>query len=266
MTPSIPRPETEITYSVPALEKGMRILEDLAAAPEPLSVAELAIQQSKSRNEIYRMVTCLETMGYLTRDPQTKRYSLSLKLFQLAGNFPPLARLRAAADSALNELANAVGESCHICVLDGTAVSVVAQAHGREPIRIMVELGARFDPMETCSGKLLLAEMPPEARAECLGASRVWKCLSLPRKKTLQRDMDRAAETHFWEEDSTLRKGVHDIAVSFGSPDILLGTVAVPLLSGHRQPASLADIRKLLLQTATTIECRLGLSGLHHNA
>jgi DNA-binding IclR family transcriptional regulator len=254
------------TYSVPALEKGMRILENLAVAPEPLSVAELATQQSKSRNEIYRMVSCLETMGYLTRNTLTKRYSLSLKLFQLAGNFPPLARLRAAVGPPLDELAKAIGESCHICVLDGTSVSVVAQANGSERIRIMFEMGARFDPLETCSGKLILAELPPSAQAECLANSSVWKGLTPVKKKALKTAMTRAAQTHVWEEDSALRKGVRDIAVSFGTPDTLLATVAVPLLSGRQQRPSITSIREQLLQTAREIELKLGLSGLHHPA
>jgi len=256
---------SENTYSVPALEKAMRILESLAVATEPLSVAELATQQSKSRNEIYRMVNCLETMGYLTRNRLTKRYSLSLKLFQLAGNFPPLARLLAAARPNLDDLAKAIGESCHICVLDGTSVSVVAQANGSERIRITFELGARFDSLETCSGKLILAELAESEQADCLAASSIWKALNSVEKKALRRAMARAAKTHLWEEDSALRYGVRDIAVSFGTPDTLLGTIAVPLLSGRRQRSSIASIRTQLLQSARDIEIKLGLSGLHHS-
>jgi len=257
-------PAAENTYSVPALEKGMRILEDLAVASEPLSVAELATRQSRSRNEIYRMVSCLETMGYLTRNALTKRYSLSLKLFQLAGNFPPLARLKSAAGPALEELAKSIGESCHICVLDGNHVSVVAQANGNERIRIMFEMGARFDPLETCSGKLILAELPEAAQVDCLATSPIWKQLTPTKKKALRIAMARAAQMHVWEEDSALRKGVRDIAVSFGTPDTLLATVAVPLLSGRRQRPSAASIREQLLHTAREIELTLGLSGLHH--
>jgi DNA-binding IclR family transcriptional regulator len=78
--------------------------------------------------------------------------------------------------------------------------------------------------------------------------------------------MTRAAQTHVWEEDSALRKGVRDIAVSFGTPDTLLATVAVPLLSGRQQRPSITSIREQLLQTAREIELKLGLSGLHHPA
>jgi len=85
------------SYQVPALEKGLRILEDLAAHPTPLSLAELADSQGKNRNELFRMLNCLERMGYVTREVISGKYQLSLKLHYLAQRQPLLARLRTAA-------------------------------------------------------------------------------------------------------------------------------------------------------------------------
>lgn len=247
-------------YTVPALEKGLRILEDLAASSEPLSIAELAGKQGKSRNEIYRMLCCLDSLGYITREAATKRYSLSLKLFQMASRHPPLERLRLVAAQPIQELADCIRESCHLCVMDGNDLSVVSQASGSERIRIAFQLGARFDPLETCSGKLLLSELEPEARECSLVTSRIFCKASTTVKKGICQQLEKPAKQRLWEEDSLLRPGVRDIAVALGAPDTIHATIAVAHLTYRGNARSIRLIRRAVTAAAQNIEQQLGLT------
>ena len=43
----------------------------------------------RSLNEIFRMVSVLEKREYILCDPETERYSLSLKLFSVANRYKP---------------------------------------------------------------------------------------------------------------------------------------------------------------------------------
>lgn len=250
----------EPTYAVPALEKGMKILEDLAASPDPLSISELAENQGRGRNEIYRMLCCLESLGYITREESTKRYSLSLRLFQLANRYPPIERLRLVARQSLQELSNRIHESCHLCVLDGNDLSVVAQASGSERILIAFQLGARFDPLETCSGKLLLSELDETARTNVLKVSGMWKATTGTARKSLDSKLRERSRQRLLQEDSQLRPGVRDIAVALGTPDTIHATVAVAHLSHRRNALSISEIRSHVIDTAREIEKRLGIS------
>lgn len=252
--------KNDATYSVPALEKGMHILEDLAASSEPVSIAELASKRGKSRNEIYRMVNCLESLGYLIRDASTRRYSLSLKLFHLANTHPPLARLRNAADAPLRELARRIRESCHICILNGNDISVVAQASGEERIRISFRLGATFDPLETCSGKLLLSNDSEAVMDRVLEVSPVWKAASQKERRSFRAELQSLRGERLREEDSQLRPGVRDIAVRIGRPGILSATIAVAHLTHRAAAVSRETIRGELLKTADEIETQLGIT------
>lgn len=251
----------EKIYTVPALEKGMKILEDLAAASEPLSIMELAKNQGKGRNEIYRMLCSLESLGYINKESSTKHYSLSLKLFELANCYPPLARLRLVARQALQDLADQIHESCHLCVMDGSNLSVVAQASGNERIRISFRLGARFDPLETCSGKLLLSELVGNARSSVLEQSAIWRRATAVEKKSIQTSLDRHPKERVWVEDSGLRSGVRDIAVALGSIDSIHATLAVAHLKDRKSALSESKIRHYLITCARDIEKRLGLAG-----
>src|SRR5215213_812806 len=86
------------SYYVPALEKGLDILECLAAQGVPLTQAQIARAIGRGANELFRMLTTLERRGYIQRDPLTGAYGLTLRLFELSHTHSPLqGLLRAAA-------------------------------------------------------------------------------------------------------------------------------------------------------------------------
>lgn len=145
------------TYSVPALEKGLDILEALAASPVPLSLAELARDLDRGSAEIFRMLVCLERRAYLRRDGMSGKYAPTLRLFELSQAHPPVKMLLAVAGGPMRELSLKLGESCHLSVLERGKLEVIARADSPEKIRLHVEVGGRFDPRHTASGRLLLA-------------------------------------------------------------------------------------------------------------
>lgn len=145
------------SYSVPALEKGLDILEALAASPSPLSLAELARDLDRGTAEIFRMLVCLERRSYLRRDPVSGKYSQSLRLFELAHAHPPLKTLLDAAREPMRTVTRTLGESCHLSILERGALLVVAREDSPESVRLTIEVGGRFDPGRTASGRLLMS-------------------------------------------------------------------------------------------------------------
>ena len=67
------------SYSAPALEKGLDILELLSNFEEGLSQAEIASRLNKSVNEIYRMITTLTNREYIDFDSGKKFTNFLLK-------------------------------------------------------------------------------------------------------------------------------------------------------------------------------------------
>lgn len=93
---STPTPEDR--YRAPALDKGLDILELLAAQPQGLTRAEIIKEIERSASEIYRMLERLVARQYVMRTQEGDRYALSLKLFALAHMHPPMQRLINQAD------------------------------------------------------------------------------------------------------------------------------------------------------------------------
>src|SRR4051812_11171207 len=115
------------SYSVPALEKGLDIIESLAASPAPLSLAELAKDLNRGSAEIFRMLVCLERRAYLRRDALSGKYAPTLRLFELAQAHSPLKTLLTVASEPMREVSAILGESCHLSVLERGRLLVVAR-------------------------------------------------------------------------------------------------------------------------------------------
>src|SRR3984893_13987061 len=86
-----------IRYTAPALEKGLDILELLAADPAALTHSEIAHRLRRTIGEVFRMLVCLDERGYISQVSTDERYQLTLKLFELAHKHHPLQRLVSAA-------------------------------------------------------------------------------------------------------------------------------------------------------------------------
>lgn len=144
-------------YSVPALEKGLDILECLSASPQPMSLAELARDLQRGPAEIFRMLVCLERRAYIRRDPVSGKYALSLRLFEIAHAHPPLRTLLDAAREPMQDVASKLGESCHLSIIERDQLLVIAREASSENIRLTIEVGGRFEPGRTVSGRLLMS-------------------------------------------------------------------------------------------------------------
>jgi DNA-binding IclR family transcriptional regulator len=144
-------------YTAPALEKGLDILELLARTQGGLSQSGIAAELGRTASEIFRMVTILESRGYIARGPQDELFRLTPRLFELAHRHPPSRRLLDVALPVMHRLVEGLLQSCHLAVHHGTFALVTAQVDGPGFIGFAVRIGARAPLPDSCSGLTLLA-------------------------------------------------------------------------------------------------------------
>lgn len=150
-------------YRAPALDKGLDILELLAATEEGLSQAEIAKALNRTPNEIYRMLDRLVRRGYVRRLP-TDRYEVTLKLFELAYARPPLQRLISQATPVMRRFAREAEQACHLAIYDRGTLFVAAQVDGPGYWNVSIRVGSRIGLINTGSGHVLLAYAGAEER------------------------------------------------------------------------------------------------------
>lgn len=162
--------ETDTGNRVPALEKGLDILEALAAERGGLLQKEVAARVGRSVSEIFRVLNALEARGYVARDEVSGTYSLTLRLFELAHIHPPTRRLIEVSTSQMEKLAAAIGCSCHLVAPHQDRLMVVAQA---QPDALLmgwsVKVGAAFPiSRRFASARTIAAHQRPEQQERIL--------------------------------------------------------------------------------------------------
>ena len=130
-------------YSAPALEKGLDVLEMLAAEQHGLSLQEIARRLERSPGELFRMLDVLVQRGYLARLPDAS-YALTLRLFELAQRHPPVERLLDVAVPHMQALAGETGQANHLSVHHCARRVVLARAQPPDPMSDSVRQVAHF--------------------------------------------------------------------------------------------------------------------------
>ncbi len=161
-------------YRAPALDKGLDILELLATEAGGLTRAEIVRAMGRSQSEIYRMLERLVARGYVCRSREGDRYALSMKLFLLVNEHPPVRRLVAQSQPLMDMFARTTLQSLHLVVHEGPVAIVIAQASPPSNWEFRLRVGAQLDLLTTGSGETLLAfqdrarflEMLPHAQSD----------------------------------------------------------------------------------------------------
>ncbi|TCC99345.1 IclR family transcriptional regulator [Pedobacter hiemivivus] len=254
--------EKEIKYQAPALDKGLDILEYLSAQSIPLSQTEIATGIDKSPNEIYRMLMSLESRGYILRDEVSGKYRLSLKLFYLSHRHSPVDELRKAAQYPLEELANAVMQSCHLSILYMNQVMVIIHAKSPGPIALSIEEGNLFPLPLTASGKVLLAYMPETEQEIILSGNEIYQTYADKDKKKFLNSLQGIQNKGAYIRTSDLAAGVVDVSVPIGRGSTgIIACLTVSSLTALNVNKDMdnEDILAEAIKCAKKIEERIGV-------
>jgi IclR family acetate operon transcriptional repressor len=157
------------TTTTQSVQKAMRLLSCFATSEAPgLGADDLSAMTGWTPSTVYRLLSALETSGFVQQDPATRGYRLGLQLVALAGKALRTNALYRVSHRYLVRLATTSGDTANLCVLDGADVLTVDEAPGTEAIRLSGWLGMRHPPHATAAGKVLLAALPEEQRAALL--------------------------------------------------------------------------------------------------
>lgn len=247
-------------YSVPALDKGLDILEALTASQDPQSLSEIARRLGRTSSELFRMLNALERRGYIERDPVSGKCRLTLRLYELAHTHSPIDKLLRAATIPMRELAERLKESCHLSTLANGRLVVLAQADSPESCRFSVEVGAAFSPIHTASGRLLLSYLKEQEFQYFCKTSADYLKLSRAEKNRLSARLDEIRRKGVSTTKDEPVVGIEGYAVLVGNSEIDF-TVALAVASldirGKKSPPG--KILEGLKQTAATIHRAMGL-------
>jgi DNA-binding IclR family transcriptional regulator len=155
---------------VPALRKGLAVLEALASA-EALSMIEVQRRAGLNKTMTFRILRTLVETGYVVHDPETRRYALGLRLLEFGSAVTNRLDIVSLSQPLIAELWEAFDETVNLGVLTDQRIAYVAMIESRQGLRMSARPGSR-DPLHSTSlGKAMLAFLPDARRDRLIAAS-----------------------------------------------------------------------------------------------
>lgn len=228
-TPAVTRPNghgatlngTEVDSQAPALQRGLAVLELLAARDEGATLSEISSALGLSPASTFRLTGVLEESGYVLREEPSRRFRLTRKLLLLA---QPQHEGRSLVESclpAMREVLQQTGETVQLCVLADHECVMIEQLPSTHPFKYIVDLGSRPPAYCAAPGKAMLAHLPDEAQTAALRTMKLEK--HTERTLTSRREL--------LDEFSKVR--TRGFAVDQGEHFDGIHCVAAPLLDRH---------------------------------
>lgn len=145
-------------YFVPGLHRGLRVLEILGAAPEPMSLSEIARAMELSRSSAFRLVYTLRQMDFLKEGEQKNTYTLGARVLNLGFAYLNQQPITTIARPHLAALRDRTGVGAHLSVLEGHDVLYLGSHQARSGFVSSMVTGTRTQAYASAIGWCLLGD------------------------------------------------------------------------------------------------------------
>jgi DNA-binding IclR family transcriptional regulator len=150
-------------YSVPGLERGLRILAEFSSHEPVLGAPELSRRIGIPRTTTFRLLQTLESLGFLERAADERSYRLGVAVLRLGFEYLSSLELTDFGQPILDRLRDDTGFSAHLLIRDERDVVFVARAQTRDPMfsSVKVHVGTRLPAHATVHGQVLMGDLTP---------------------------------------------------------------------------------------------------------
>lgn len=233
---------------VQSVDRAVAVLELLARNGEA-GITEIAAELGVHKSSASRLVYTLQARDLVEQDGERGPFRIGIGMLRFAGAVTGQLDYVRVGGPVCSELADRLGETVNIAVLDSGVALNVSQARGSSAVAAQNWVGQRTPLHATSSGKVLLAAASEEDQERVL-AGDLEPCA--PRTITdpgkLRCVLRRTAEDGFATCMEELEAGLHAVAVPvFGSHGDVVAAISAAgpayRLSQKRMPEIVQELR-----------------------
>lgn len=198
---------------VGSLEKGLAVLEILAAHPSGLTLTQVGELAGLTRAGARRLLLSLVATGHVGQEG--RRFLLTSRLLTLARKWLDGVSLWDFALPYMRDVAASLNESCSAAILADTDVVYVARVPGERIMSVALSVGTRLPAYCTSMGRVLLSDLPSPDLDNLLRRAplRAYTRKTQMNRVEIARAVRRAGEDGYAVVDEELEVGLRSIAV-----------------------------------------------------
>jgi len=208
---SVPDP----TRPTDMVGKALALLTQLGEYPQGVVASELARRCGFPLSTAHRLLGALVRDGFAAFDKSTKRYTLGLRVFQLAQSVSHAHGFTGLARPILEQVSASTREATLLAVLDGEQQLYVYSIGGPQQVSVVGEPG-RHGPLHcTSQGKVLIAFAPPEVREHLLATLELSPRgpNTITNRARFREEIDRVTKQGYAVADEEHEAGIRAISV-----------------------------------------------------
>jgi IclR family KDG regulon transcriptional repressor len=143
-----------------SIQRAFDILDLFSSQSAELGTSEIARALGLHKSTTASLVYTLEANGFLSQNPETRKYRLGLKLVERAFAMLDQVEVRQVAYPCLRELRDRWNETVNLAIMDGSDIVYVERMLGTKALGMRSEVGRRAPAHSTALGKAILACFP----------------------------------------------------------------------------------------------------------
>lgn len=156
---------------VTALARGISLLRAFSEGRPEMTLPELAEATGLGKSAVQRFTHTLWTLGYLRKDPVSKKFSLGPWSLELGMRYAQTSTLVLGANPFLHALNRSSQETCSLAEPDGLDVVYVARFATHKEMFVYMPVGMRLPLYCTAAGRAVLARLDPAVARDLLERS-----------------------------------------------------------------------------------------------
>ncbi len=248
---------------VSAVARAFSVLDRLSRDPS-LTLERLSRDVHLAKPTVYRFLLTLQRLGYVRRD-ERDRWAMTLQLFHTGSRVLDHLDLYAAARPVADELAEHLGETVHMGVLEGDAAVYVLKIESKHTIRMFSRVGRRIPLYCTAIGKVLLAYADQEERAVALRSMRLVALTprTLTSRVAVEAELEKVRRQGFAVDDEEHEHGIRCIgAPVFGHTGAVVAALSASWPSFRFPGDAIGPATRAVRAAADRMSSILGHPGL----
>lgn len=148
--------------TVQVLDRGLDIIEELAASEKGMSIAELSLATGLPKPTVHRILSTFLERHYVEKDPETAIYKMGNIFVEMASIYLNKIVLKTEAEPIMHRLAADFNKTSFLGIREGMDVVYLSCVEPVNSIRMYKAIGKREPLYCTALGKILLSAMPED--------------------------------------------------------------------------------------------------------
>ncbi len=255
-------PQAPTVSAVQSVDRAITALEFLARRGEA-GVSEVAAAIGVHKSTASRLLGALQTRGLIEVAGDRGRYRLGYGILRLAGAMGGRLDVTSQGREICEDLAEQLGETVNIAVLQGDSVINVHQAHGGGAISVNNWVGRPTPLNATSSGKVLLAYLPKAAQDRVIEAGFNWFTpATVTDGRALRRQLSQVHVDGYAVTAGEYEVGLNAVAAPvFGAGGAVVAAVSVSGPAYRLPVGEIGDTARAVIAAAAAISERMGHLG-----